>query len=206
MKTRSIRSVCSILMLVLPASLAAAQTSFAGSAYGAFSGTTTSTFVQQTPSNSAGVLFELRHIANPVLGFEATYSYNRDDQTYTLRNIPTCGLPCSLPPSFVPVNAHEITADWIPSLHIGKLRPFGVIGAGVLFAVPGTSASGTHSSTQPVYVYGAGVDWGLLPHLGLRFQYRGNFYSAPSVLTTGFSSTGAFTHTAEPMIGAYFNF
>jgi len=44
-----------------------------------------------------------------------------------------------------------------------------------------------------------------LPHIGLRLQYRGNIYSAPNV-TTFFSSTGTFKHTAEPMIGADFKF
>jgi len=56
-----------------------------------------------------------------------------------------------------------------------------------------------------VFVYGAGLDWGVLPHLGLRFQYRGNLYKAPD-LTKLYTSTNRFTHTAQPMIGAYFRF
>lgn len=65
------------------------------------------------------------------------------------------------------------------------------------------SQNATTSDTKPVFVYGVGLDWGLLPHLGLRLQYRGNLYKAPD-LTTVYTSTGAFTHTAEPMIGVYF--
>ena len=61
----------------------------------------------------------------------------------------------------------------------------------------------TTTTTKPVFVYGAGVDWRLIPHIGLRLQYRGNLYKAPD-LTTLFTSTGVFTHTAEPMIGVYF--
>ena len=68
-----------------------------------------------------------------------------------------------------------------------------------------TASTPTRTTTQAVYVYGAGLDWGILPHLGLRFQYRGNLYEAPNV-TELFSSTKRFTHTSEPMIGAYFNF
>jgi len=45
----------------------------------------------------------------------------------------------------------------------------------------------------------------LIPHLGLRFQYRGNLYKAPD-LSRLYASTNAFTHTAESMIGAYFRF
>jgi hypothetical protein len=214
MQTRWIHSAAFALTLALTAVVARAQTSFAASAYGAFSGTTTGNGQQQSTANSAGALFELRHISNLILGFEATYSYNRADQTYVLQNngSPTCGISCGLPatiaPLSIPNNANEITADWTPSLHVANLRPFGVLGAGVLFNRPATSAGGTRTSIQAVYVYGVGLDWGLLPHLGVRFQYRGNLSKAPdlSALNTLYSSTDAFTHTAEPMIGAYFNF
>jgi len=36
----------------------------------------------------------------------------------------------------------------------------------------------------------------------VRLQYRGNLYKAPD-LSKLYSSTNAFTHTAEPMIGVY---
>ena len=198
------------------AASARAQTDVAGSVYGAFSGTTTGNNVQQSPSNAAGVLLEVRHIANPILGFEGTYSYNRNDETYDCNlcitpvsgACPTIGCPPAR--VTVPANAHEFTADWVPSIHIANLRPFGVLGIGALVNVPssgtvilpGGSAS-TQTSTRAVYVYGAGLDWGVLPHIGLRFQYRGNLYKAPDV-TTLYSSSNAFVHTAEPMVGVYF--
>lgn len=202
-----------------------AQTSVALSAYGAFHGTSTGNGTEQSPANQAGGLIELRHIANPILGFEATYSFNRDNQTYTSAPAGCPAFGCSISTETVRSNAHEITADWVPSLGIANFRPFGVLGVGALFDVPSenqatvtttsacptatcpttTTTSSTSTSTQPVYVYGAGLDWGILPHLGLRFQYRGNLYQAPNV-TNLFSSTKTFTHTSEPMIGAYFNF
>ena len=80
-----------------------------------------------------------------------------------------------------------------------------MLGAGLLLNVPDSGQSNATTSTQAVYVYGAGLDWGLLPHLGLRFQYRGNLYKAPDV-TRLYTSTNAFSHTAEPMVGAYFSF
>lgn len=205
-----------------------AQTSVALSGYGAFTGTTTGNGTEQSPSNQAGGLIELRHIANPIFGFEATYSFNRADQSYTSHPGACPAFGCSISTETVRANAHEITADWVPSLGIANFRPFGVLGVGLLLDVPDdsqataitttgcptcaspsgsitTTASPTSTSTKPVYVYGAGLDWGILPHLGLRFQYRGNLYQSPNV-TKLFSSTNTFTHTAEPMIGAYFNF
>ncbi len=184
----------------------------------------------RAPSNQAGGLIELRHIANPIFGFEATYSFNRADQTYTTdpNHAPCPVFGCSISTETVRANAHEITADWVPSLGIANFRPFGVLGVGLLLDVPDdtqatvitttgcatcaspsgsitTTTNSTSTSAKPVYVYGAGLDWGLLPHLGLRFQYRGNLYQSPNV-TNLFSSTKTFAHTAEPMIGAYFNF
>ncbi|MFP5228698.1 MAG: outer membrane beta-barrel protein [Acidobacteriota bacterium] len=210
-----------VLALVsLPAS---AQLSVGLSAYGAFSGTTTANGTQQSPANQAGGLIELRHISNPIFGFEGTYSFNRANETYhtNLAGVFCPSSGCSISTETVRSNAHEVTADWVPSLHIANFRPFGVLGVGLLVDVPSesqatvttqypptasasTTTSSTKTSYKPVYVYGAGLDWGLLPHLGLRLQYRGNLYSAPNV-TSLFSSTNTFTHTAEPMIGVYFS-
>jgi opacity protein-like surface antigen len=191
--------------LVLAPGIALAQTSIALSAYGAFTGTTTGNGTQQSPSNQAGGLFQLRHTSNPILGFEATYSFNRANEAYSAsaHACPVGIIPCGPLPAYVSANAHEITGDWIPSVHIANLRPFGILGAGVLLNIPAGNQAETSTSTKAVYVYGAGLDWGLLPHIGLRLQYRGNLYQAPN-LTKLYSSTDAFTHTAEPMIGIYF--
>jgi opacity protein-like surface antigen len=176
------------------------------SVYGAFSGATTGNGVQESPSNSAGGLFELRHISNPLLGWEATYAYNRANQNYSYNPLPECPAPgCVLPPGGVSANAHEITGDWVPSVHVGNVRPFAVLGIGALFNEPAGSQSNATSSNKPVYVYGAGLDWGIIPHIGVRFQYRGNLYKAPDVSKL-YTSTDAFAHTAEPVLGAYFRF
>ena len=183
--------------------LTRAQTDVALSLYGAFHGTTNANGTIQSPSNSAGGMIELRHISNPIVGWEATYSYNRANQTY---RSDCAGVTCTvIEPATVKANAHEITGDWIASVHIANLRPFALAGVGVLLNQPTGGQTSTNSDTKGVFVYGAGLDWGVFPHLGLRFQYRGNLYKAPD-LTKLYTSTDAFTHTSEPMIGAYFRF
>jgi opacity protein-like surface antigen len=209
-----------VLLLVGAAGLAAlgntaafSQTDVAGSLYGAFNGTTNGDGTTQSPANAAGALLEVRHISNPLIGYEGTYSYNRANEVYSAA---PSGCPVSLgtcPITFATVsaNAHELAADWIASVKFTNLRPFALAGAGILFDVPAGSQSNsttsesntTSTSTKPVFVYGAGLDWGLLPHLGLRFQFRGNLYKAPNLVNL-FTSTGAFTHTSEPMIGVFF--
>jgi|HubBroStandDraft_6_1064221.scaffolds.fasta_scaffold529668_1 opacity protein-like surface antigen len=187
---------------------AQAQTDVALSVYGAFHGTTNGNGTIQSPSNSAGGMIELRHISNPLVGWEATYSYNRDNQVYSASVTPAVCVspgPCGSAPAAVSANAHEISGDWIASVHIANVRPFALAGVGLLFNEPTGGQINTTSATKPVFLYGAGLDWGALPHLGLRFQYRGNLYKAPD-LTRLYTSTNAFAHTAEPMIGAYFRF
>jgi hypothetical protein len=115
-----------------------------------------------------------------------------------------------------------VTGDWVVSLKAANLRPFALAGGGLLLNMPSggtvttttcgtvnplcsqtTTVAATSTSAAGVFVYGAGLDWELLPHLGLRLQYRGNLYKAPAI-ANAFSSTNAFTHTAEPVIGIYF--
>jgi hypothetical protein len=212
-------------LAVLASAAARAQTDVSASLYGAFTGTSTGTYTTQSPSNAAGGMLEVRHIAKPWFGYEGTYSFNRANQVYSETNLcPGVGCP-NTTTAAVSANAHEFTGDWVGSLKIGNLRPFVLAGGGLLIDVPsgqaiisircvGTCCVGicplplinnaTSTSTTPVFVYGGGVDWGLLPHIGLRLQYRGNLYRAPDVGPV--TSTGAFTHTAEPMLGAYFRF
>ncbi len=226
--------ICTALFMVALTSaggLAAdGQTDVAASLYGAFNGSTNSNGTV-SPSNAAGALLEVRHIKNPLAGFEVTYSYNRANQADSFTVSPPCPVggtqPCgpTTTTAAISANAHEFTADWIASLKIGNLRPFALAGGGALFDVPTsnsvpaastvcpattscttTAASiSTSAGTKGVIVYGAGIDWGLLPHLGLRLQYRGNLYKMPALLAT-LTSTKSFMQTAEPMIGVYFRF
>lgn len=189
------------------------QTDVGLSLFGTFSNTAESGFLSQTPSSQAGGMVELRHIVNPLIGFEGTYSFNRANQKYSPSVIcfllPAIPGGCAYPP--ISANAHEITADWVPSIKLANLRVFGVLGAGVLATVPeGTSPFSQppgqpSTSTRAVYVYGGGVDWPLLARFGLRAQFRGNIYKAPNLMSY-YGTSDSFLHTAEPMIGAYFRF
>ena len=180
---------------------ARAQTSIGLSLYGSWSGRTTGNGVQVSPSAAAGGLFELRHIRNPIVGFEGTYAYNRSNQVYRC-----AGTGClTVVPQAISANAHEVTVDWVPSVHFANLRPFGVLGVGVIFTDPSGNPPATQTSTEAVYVYGAGLDVTLVPHFGLRLQYRGNLNKAPD-LSKLYTSVDTFTHTSQPMAGLYINF
>jgi len=204
MRTRWMQMVILLAGLASLGSAAAhAQTDVGASLYGAFTGTTNGNGTIQSPSNAAGGLLEVRHIAKPWAGYEGTYAFNRANQVYSLSSDLLCPAGACSPAAAVSANAHEVTGDWVASAKVSNIRPFALAGGGILLDAPVSGQTSTTTTTKPVFVYGAGVDWRLIPHIGLRLQYRGNLYKAPD-LTTLFTSTGAFTHTAEPMIGVYF--
>jgi len=177
------------------------KTDVALSIYGTYTEKTIGDGIIQSPSNAAGGIVEVRHISNPLVGYEGTYSFNRSNQVYS--STTSCGLPCGqVSAQSVSADAHEVTGDWVASLKILGVRPFALAGGGLLFNQPAGGQANTTSSNKGVFVYGGGLDWGFLPHIGLRLQYRGNLYKAPD-LTKVFGSSGAFTHTAEPMVGVY---
>jgi opacity protein-like surface antigen len=202
-----------------------AQTDVALSGYGAFNQSSSGSTTIQKPSDQAGFLIEARHISNPLVGYEVTYAYNRANQAYATSQPQACpAFGCSSSTAAVQANAHEITADWVASLRILNVRPFALAGGGVLVTVPqggsvttnvcglltplcssSTTAASTQTQAKAMFVYGAGVDWTVLPHLGLRFQYRGRVYKAPD-LATAFSSTDKFTRTSEPVLGVFLRF
>ncbi len=197
----------SIFVTLLAGTVAHAQNDVALSVFGAFNSQTTYNlgFEHQDAADAVGALFEFRHIRSPLIGYEVTYSFSHANQVYSYAGVTPVG---TLPGSFstpVATDAHQITGDWIFSFPAGKFRPFALAGMGVLINRPVSGQGETTISTEPVYVYGAGLDWKLVPHIGLRFQYRGNINRAPNI-TPAFGSNGGFTHTAEPMVGAYFKF
>ena len=216
MQTQRVYATLFLIFLLSMTRACTAQTDVGASVYGALSATTSGDNSTESPSYAAGGLLELRHIFNPVLGFEATYSFNPAKQVYTYTGaipasvvcVPPPGGCSQLPPTVsVSANANEFTADWIPSKTKGALRPFGVLGAGVLLDVPSGGQSNTTTVTEPVFVYGVGMDWARWKRFGLRVQYRGNLYKSPDMSPSFYSGmvpNRSLMLTNEPMAGVYF--
>ncbi len=178
------------------------QIDLAGSFYRTLSTSTTGHGTVQTPTDSYGGLFEARYLKSTWIGGELSYGWNPANQAYT----PTatgCGYYCNAKPESVKANANELGFSWVFSKAMGNLRPFALGGIGFVFTVPPGNEYAVNTAIKPAYIYGAGLDWGVSEHFGIRAQYRGNLYSAPQV-TFAFPATGKFTHVAEPAVGVYF--
>jgi len=179
-----------------------AQMDFGASFYRAFTASSSGHGTLQTPADGTGGIVEARDIFKPLLGFELTYSLNRADQGLAPK-AGSCGYNCVLQPTTISAYAHEISGDWIVSEKRGHLRPFALVGIGFFITQPTSNQYDLNTNVRPVYVFGGGTDWALSPRFGLRFQFRDNLYKAPQVSGL-FNPTGAFTQSAEPMVGFYF--
>jgi len=197
--------------IFLGGAMAQAQTDVALSGYRTFASSTTGSGTKQTPTDSEGGLFEFRHIANPLVGFEFEVAFNPANQSYIATNAtpPTCyptgttGSTC--PQLEVSGGATEFGGTWIFSKKIGNVRPFALGGAGFIVTVPGSSPYSVTTVMRPDFIYGGGMDWSFMPHLGLRLQVRGNMSKAPD-LSNLFNSTTKYTQVYEPMGGVFYRF
>jgi hypothetical protein len=190
--------------MVVLAGAASAQTDISFSGLGTISNSTTGNGTHQSSPDTGGGMVGLRHIVNPLLGFEANLAVNGSNQSLaTVAG--ECGTRCNNPAASIHASQFEFTVDYVASAKLGKLRPFALAGAGFVYTNPSGTEIGLNSLSRGVFVGGGGADWGLTPHLGLRLQYRANFYKAPDVYR-GFSPTGQFIFGQEPMAGVFFRF
>jgi outer membrane immunogenic protein len=100
----------------------------------------------------------------------------------------------------------------VRAFQAGKFRPFVLGGAGGLVFNPNATFIddnaqnlGAVRQTRVGFLYGAGLDYGLVSRFSLRLQYRGLVYSAPDFKVQNLftSSRG---HLAEPSLGIVFTF
>lgn len=174
-------------------------------------------------TSAAGAIVEVRHYFSPVRGVEAAYSWSRANPSYSmigpLCNGTVCPVYLNQTAAHLSASANEMTVDWVPSHQFSKhVRGFAIAGAGVLLTIPMSGqvtlparnlTTGTTTSTNAVFVYGAGLDWLLPRHLGLRLQYRGNVYKAPNVIVTIPAldgNTNSLTHAAQMVAGISYRF
>jgi hypothetical protein len=194
---------------------ARAQTDVALSGFATFTSSSSGSGTEQTPHNSEGGLLELRHIVNPLVGFEGAVSFNPYNQSYTPQT-GACYPVCGEPPIEESGRLTEFTMDWIVSFKTGKLRPFALGGAGFAFTIPGATPPvstpaglvpgyAINTVVRPAFVYGGGLDWDFLSRFGLRLQVRGNMTKAPQ-LSDLYTSTTKYTQIYEPMGGVYYRF
>jgi outer membrane immunogenic protein len=157
--------------------------------------TTTSYGVQETASESAGVLADYRYFFGAHSGVEVSYGYSRSTQTYGFGGSPLG----------VNANSEEFSAAYVFRFPHKRWSPFLLGGAGGLVFDPRATA-GASTQTRVGYLYGGGVDLDLHKRVFVRAEYRGIFYNTPTFNLNALNGVDRYTHLAEPAIGFGYKF
>lgn len=164
-------------------------------AFGSFVKSTTSNGVQQSATDSGGVLASYRFFFRPNHGVEVNYGYSLNTQGY--------GLASGL--LGVKSNQHEVTAAYVYRRPLHRFTPFVEAGVGGLIFDP-TEAPGTSTQARAAFIYGGGADFSLTHRLFMRAEYRGLVYNSPTFDLPGAIGNDRVTHRAEPSIGFGYRF
>lgn len=164
-------------------------------AFGTFLKSTTDNGVQNSATNSRGVLGSYRYFFGVHNGVEVNYGYALGTQNF-LSSGGALG---------VKNYSHEVSAAYVFRLPLKRFMPFLTAGAGALVFDP-KDVQGADSQTRPAFVYGGGADFNISHHVFLRAEYRGFVYNSPTYNLIGLDGTDRITHRAEPSIGFGYRF
>jgi opacity protein-like surface antigen len=161
--------------------------------FGGFTSGTWYRGVQQTATDSGGVLANYRFFFNDYNGVEFNYGYTPDTQKFF-------GYPGF---AAVKTDSHEATVDYVLRYPVHRVKPFALVGTGALVFDPRNGPPTVQA--RAAFVYGAGLDVGFAKRCFMRLQYRGLVYSSPD-FNTYYLGPDRITHRAEPSIGFGFRF
>jgi opacity protein-like surface antigen len=136
-------------------------------AFGSFVKSSTDNGIQNSATNSGGVLSSYRYFFNAHNGVEANYGYSLNTQNYSS----TSGV------LGVKSHSHEISAAYVFRFPMRKFTPFVLAGAGGLIFDP-KDFVGAGSQGRAAFVYGGGTDVNLSQHVFVRAEYRGFVYNS----------------------------
>jgi opacity protein-like surface antigen len=164
-------------------------------AFGSFVATTTQNGIDNSATNSGGVLASYRFFFGAHHGVEANYGYALNTQSYASTN----GVVG------VKAYAHEVSGAYVFRLPHRKFTPFALAGVGALVFDPKDSP-GLSAQTRAAFVYGGGADFNLSRRVFVRAEYRGFVYNSPTFDLPVVAGADRVTHRAEPSVGFGYRF
>jgi outer membrane immunogenic protein len=163
--------------------------------FGSFVKNTVNNGVQQSATNTGGVLASYRFFFNAHNGVEANYGFESNTQNY--------GAGGSL--AGVDSRSHELSAAYVFRFPMKRVTPFALAGAGGLIFDP-RNFTGASTQARAAFVYGGGADLNLSKHVFMRAEYRGFVYNSPTYDIPGLNGSDRVTHRAEPSLGFGYRF
>jgi outer membrane immunogenic protein len=164
-------------------------------AFGSFVKSTTDNGIENSATNSGGVLGSYRFFFDDHSGVEVNYGYALNTQNF-LSSTGAIG---------VKNYSHEVSAAYVLRMPLRRVTPFVSAGAGALVFDP-KDFQGADSQTRAAFVYGGGADFKISSRVFVRAEYRGFVYNSPTYNLTSLDGTDRLTHRAEPSIGFGYRF
>jgi outer membrane immunogenic protein len=193
-----VTAIAGIASITLPAfaqSEDAGKNEVSVQAFGSFVKSTTNNGVQNSATDSGGVLGSYRRFFDAHSGVEVNYGYALNTQNYV----------SSSGAVGVKSYSHEISGAYVFRLPLAHFTPFVLAGAGALVFDP-KDFQGADSQTRAAGVYGGGADFKISNHVFVRAEYRGFIYDSPTYSLTNVAGADRVTHRAEPSIGFGYRF
>jgi opacity protein-like surface antigen len=168
----------------------------------------------QGTSLSAGVLGTFHQQFKPWLGYNANLGYTRFTENYSSGSAFSSKTPrfpseSDLYQGSIGTNMYETTiAAVAQGPRNNRLSTFGQFGGGGLWFLPNTHPEAYSKQVRPAMLFGAGINYKLSDHLGIRAEYRGLFYKSPdfAVSLNIAPVSKMFTVTSEPTVSVTYTF
>ena len=157
---------------------------------GTFTHSSNQSGVQQSSSDSGGLLLSYRFLFSKHHAVEANYGYSRNTVDYSSIS----GL------TGTEANRHEWTGAYVFRLPVNRLTPFLEAGVGGVTYAP-TNSRVAQNQSRAAFVYGGGCDLKMSHHVFIRAQYRGLVLNSPTFNVPANLGNDRVTHIAEPSIG-----
>jgi opacity protein-like surface antigen len=193
--TMLVAGVASIALPAYAQSEGPGRQEVAVQAFGSFVTSTTQNGIDNTATNSGGVLASYRYFFSKHHGVEANYGYALNTQKY----VSGTGV------TGVNTNSHEVSGAYVFRMPMRNFTPFALAGTGALVFNP-KDFMGANTQTRAAFVYGAGADWNFSQHIFMRAEYRGFVYNSPTYDVPALAGVDRVTHRAEPSVGFGYRF
>jgi len=197
-KNLVVTAIAGVVLIALPAfaqSEDAGKNEVSVQAFGSFVKSTTDNGVQNSATESGGVLGSYRRFFDAHSGIEVNYGYALNTQNYLSSN-GAVG---------VKSYSHEVSGAYVFRMPLAHFTPFALAGAAALVFDP-DSFQGADTQTRAAGVYGGGVDFKISRRVFMRAEYRGFIYDSPTYNLPNIAGADRVTHRAEPSIGFGYSF
>jgi opacity protein-like surface antigen len=168
----------------------------------------------QGASPSAGVLATGHQSFSPWLGYNVNFGYGRFTENYSFGSAFVSNATTKPQNSYfsqlsIGTNMYELTiAPVVQGPKTKRFNTFAQFGGGGLWFLPTQAASPYSEQVRAAMVFGAGLNYKLTDHLGVRAEYRGLFYKNPDFAYRSGQApmSKLFTVTSEPTISVVYTF